>query len=61
MVVDRTRRFIGAVRLADLLGQPREQLISAISVEVPAAQASEPGIEAAAQGCRTPPGLDAGA
>ena len=47
MVVDHTRRFIGAVRLADLLGQPREQLISAISVEVPAAQASEPGIEAA--------------
>ncbi len=47
MVVDRTRRFIGAVRLADLLGQPQDLLISNIAFEIPTAQASEPDTEAA--------------
>jgi len=47
MVVDRSRRFISVVRLGDLLGQPREQLISTISTEVPTAQASELAVAAA--------------
>ncbi|UYQ76837.1 magnesium transporter [Glutamicibacter sp. JL.03c] len=54
MVVDRTRRFIGAVRLADLIGQPQDLLISSIAFEVPTAQASQPDTEAARRAVERP-------
>lgn len=47
MVVDRTRRFIGGVRLSELLSRPADLLISAICSELPTAQASEPAGQAA--------------
>ncbi|KSU64950.1 magnesium transporter [Arthrobacter sp. NIO-1057] len=47
MVVDSTRRFLGALRLSDLLGQPGNQRVSAISKELPTAQAAESDIQAA--------------